>query len=234
MWQVFTAGWILGIVSSFHCIGMCGPLALGLPVQQLSRPWQAFAILSYHMGRVLTYATLGLLSGLLGRRIYIAGFQQVWSISLGLLLLLLVIGHGLNKPGPRIAFLGRFYGLLQGWISRLWSSPAKGSYIVLGMANGLLPCGMVYLALAGALSTSGIKEGVAFMAFFGVGTLPVMLGISYFGRWISLSFRNSIKRSIPFLMAAMAVLLILRGLNLGIPFISPILAGSPGHIISCH
>ena len=234
MWQVITAGWVLGMISSFHCIGMCGPLALGLPVQRLSRPWQIVAILSYHTGRVLTYATLGLLCGLMGRRIYIAGFQQIWSITLGLLLLLFVTGYAWNRSGPRIAFLGRFYGLLQGCISRLWTSPAKSSYVLLGMANGLLPCGMVYLALAGALSTSGVKEGVAFMAFFGAGTFPVMLGISYFGRWISLSFRNSIKRSIPFLMAAMAVLLILRGLNLGIPFISPILAGSPGHIISCH
>jgi sulfite exporter TauE/SafE len=234
MWQVLTAGWALGMISSFHCIGMCGPLALGLPVQRLSRAWQTFAILSYHSGRVLTYATLGLLCGLLGRRIYVAGFQQIWSISLGLLLLLFVIGYGWTRSGPRISFLGRFYGLLQGWIIRLWSSPAKSSYVLLGMANGLLPCGMVYLAIAGALSTSGVKEGVVFMVFFGAGTLPAMLGISYFGRWISLSFRNSIKRSIPFLMAAMAVLLILRGLNLGIPFISPILAGSRGHVMSCH
>lgn len=234
MWQFLTAGLFLGMISSFHCIGMCGPLVMALPVQRLSRPSQIFAILSYHTGRIFTYATLGLLSGLLGRRIYIAGFQQGFSITLGLLLLFWVMTTSFNRNRAKPALLGGFYYWLQQWIIRLWDSPAKSSYVFLGMANGLLPCGMVYLAIAGALSTSQIKEGMAFMVFFGAGTLPVLLGLSYFGRFINLSFRNRVKRSIPVIIAFMGILLILRGLNLGIPFISPVLAGKPGQTISCH
>lgn len=222
------------MVSSFHCIGMCGPLALALPVQRLSRSGQAFAIAAYHLGRVSTYAFLGLICGLLGRRIYIAGFQQAWSITLGTLLLIAVSGYGLSRSKGNGAMIGKLYQGLQGFIARQWSSPSKSSFILLGMANGLLPCGMVYLAIAGALGMSVVKDGVIFMVFFGVGTLPMMLGLSYFRRLISFSFRHRVRSSIPFLIAGMGILLILRGLNLGIPFISPVLAGNPGQIISCH
>lgn len=222
------------MISSFHCLGMCGPLVMALPLQGLSRSWQVFAILSYHTGRIFTYASLGLLSGLLGQRIYMAGFQRSFSITLGLFLLFWVMTNRINRKKAKPALLGRFYNRLQQWILRLWESPAKTSYVFLGMANGLLPCGMVYLAIAGALSTAQIKEGVVFMVFFGAGTLPVLLGLSYFGRFINLSFRNRVKKSIPVFIAFMGILFILRGLNLGIPFISPVLAGKPGQTISCH
>lgn len=242
MWQLFTAGFTLGMISGFHCVGMCGPLALALPVQRLTRSWQFLAILLYNLGRVVTYAALGLLFGLLGRRIYIAGLQQGFSIFLGLLILGILAwrrlrGRGWGSRGAllsRRGLGGNFYRGLQGWIVRLWRSPSKAAFLLLGMANGLLPCGMVYLAIAGALSTSRIAGGVGFMAFFGAGTLPLMIGLSYSGRLISLSFRNHIKKAIPFLMGFAALLLILRGLNLGIPFISPLLASGRGPVISCH
>jgi sulfite exporter TauE/SafE len=102
------------------------------------------------------------------------------------------------------------------------------------MANGVLPCGMVYLAIAGALTASGVADSVVFMAAFGGGTLPAMLGLSLFGMHIKLSIRQQLKKAVPYVMACMAVLLILRGMNLGIPFISPVLAEAPEQAVSCH
>lgn len=104
----------------------------------------------------------------------------------------------------------------------------------MGMANGLLPCGMVYIAIAGALSTADVVSGVLFMAFFGAGTLPAMMMISYFGKMISLSARSSMRKAVPYFVAVMGILLILRGLNLGIPFISPEMPAVSGQVVSCH
>ena len=102
------------------------------------------------------------------------------------------------------------------------------------MANGLLPCGMVYLAIAGALSLSEVPMGMLFMTGFGAGTLPALMALHYSGHLISLSFRQQIKKAMPIFVAGMAVLLVLRGMNLGIPFISPVLAAAPGKAIICH
>lgn len=228
------AGLSLGILSSFHCVGMCGPLVLALPVGHLPRPWKIVAPLMYHAGRIGLYAALGLLFGLMGRRIYMAGFQQFLSIGLGIMILFGVIRDrwGRNRNGSMIA--GKFLPDLRQWTLKLWKSPSKSKFIWLGMANALLPCGMVYLAIAVALSSGRTADAVVFMASFGAGTLPLLLGISYSGNFISLSFRVEIKKKIPLLIALTAILLILRGLNLGIPFISPVLAGSPGHAVSCH
>ncbi len=234
MWPFIAAGFSLGLIGSFHCIGMCGPLALSLPLQNRSAWPKAFAILLYQAGRILTYTALGGIAGMAGRTFFLAGLQQGLSIVLGLLLLLFII---LNRTAARPwqpAFLGKYYRSLQGWIYRLWKTPSHGGFLLMGMANGLLPCGMVWLAMAGALSTGQVKASLLFMALFGAGTIPVMFGISWFAAFISLPVRNRIRQGLPFVMAFMAVLLILRGLNLGIPFISPVSASSPGHPVSCH
>lgn len=234
MWQAAVAGILLGLVSSFHCVGMCGPLALALPVHHLQRLQQALAIGLYNIGRVLTYATLGGLFGWLGRGIYIAGFQQWFSIVMGILILVLaVLFYFMNKSFSP-AWLRRFHEGVQGIMGRLLQKPRLVHYLLLGMANGLLPCGMVYLAIAGAISTTGVEQSVLFMAAFGAGTLPAMLILSFFGFHIKLSLRQQMKKAVPFIIAGMAVLLILRGMNLGIPFVSPVLADAPQPVISCH
>ena len=110
----------------------------------------------------------------------------------------------------------------------------KEGYLFLGMVNGLLPCGMVYVALAAALNFSEVQQSVLFMSGFGAGTIPLMLLLSIAGSSFSFSIRGRIKRVVPYLMTVMAVLLIARGMNLGIPFISPVMASEPSVAIPCH
>jgi len=234
MWQAAIAGSLLGLASSFHCVGMCGPLALALPVHHLQILQQAVAVFLYNLGRVITYAMLGGIFGWLGRGIYIAGFQQWFSIVMGIVILLSAFGYYiLNRPF-NVAWLRKFHSGIQHLMGRLLQSKQLHQYLLLGMANGLLPCGLVYLAIAGSLTTTGIGESILFMASFGTGTLPAMLLLSFFGVHVKLSLRQQMRKAVPFIIAGMAVLLILRGLNLGIPFVSPVLANAPQPVISCH
>ena len=119
-------------------------------------------------------------------------------------------------------------------MSRFLQRKGMESFLLLGIVNGLLPCGMVYLAIAGALSTADTGKAVLFMGFFGAGTMPAMLVLGLFGYKLKISLRQQAKRIMPYMVSVMAVLLILRGMNLGIPFISPVLAPAPQQVITCH
>jgi uncharacterized protein len=234
MLQILIAGFLLGTISSFHCVGMCGPLALALPVQNLSSSNKTLALLLYHCGRIAIYASLGLVFGLMGRGLYLAGFQQWFSIGLGLFMLIFLAQYFGMRILSRAPILYKFNQRIQKLMITLWKSPSKKSFVLMGMANGLLPCGMVYLAVAGALNVSQVRSGVMFMTMFGLGTLPPLFALSFFGSLIRLSMRNKIKQITPFVIAIMAIILILRGLNLGIPFISPLLQADRAPAIICH
>ena len=227
LWSAF----LLGLISSFHCVGMCGPLAMAVPVQHLSATAKKFAIVLYHTGRILTYTLLGLLC----RHIFIAGFQQKASLVLGSIILAVVVYQRLSRNSYTPPIIQSFTNLLQDIMRKLWGKHSSLSAFLLGMTNGLLPCGMVYFALAGALSNDSITGSIMFMGLFGLGTLPLMLSVHFLGTgYLTLSFRSKARQLVPVFIGFMGVLLILRGLNLGIPFISPYLGNEAGKVISCH
>lgn len=229
------AGFTLGAAGSLHCMGMCGPLSMALPVHHFSRSGKLLALLLYQTGRILTYAMIGLLFGLAGRTLYIAGYQQWFSVIMGSLVLLLALLYFVQKRNIRVPLLSKMYmGVQQLIIRVLKSSTSTGSFFLLGLANGLLPCGMVYIALATSLSFSSVTESTGFMASFGAGTLPAMMMVGYAGVMIRPELRAGFRRLVPVFVSLMGVLLILRGLNLGIPFISPELPHAPGDALNCH
>lgn len=209
---------LLGFLGSFHCIGMCGPIALTLPVHHLQGGKKMGGILLYNAGRVAAYMLMGLLFGWLGRQFYIGGWQQGLSIALGVLLLASVIFHRYFHRLPRFAI---WQGKIKMILGRLLAKRQFRTLAAIGFFNGFLPCGLVYLGIAGALATGDILQGALFMGAFGAGTLPAMVAVSWFGQLITLQWRTRIRRLIPVMVSCMAVLLILRGLNLGIPYISP-------------
>lgn len=212
----------LGLLGSFHCVGMCGPIALALPVNQL-RPLAKFiSVLFYNLGRALTYGIFGLLFGLLGQGLFMGGFQQLVSVSLGSLILLSVIYSYLFHKGLfQWKTLNGFVLRLKSGFSILFKHRSAGAMLLIGLLNGLLPCGLVYVAIAGAIASGNFLEGASFMFVFGLGTLPMMLSLSLFGQFLQVKYRNLIRRTVPVFVSMMAVLMILRGLNLGIPYVSP-------------
>lgn len=221
-----TAGLIaalsLGLLGSFHCVGMCGPIALALPVQNLSRADKFFSVLLYNLGRAFTYALFGLLFGLLGQGLFMGGFQQLVSVMLGTLILISVLySYFFHKGLFQWHALNAFVLHMKNSFGALFRQRSAGAMFLIGLLNGLLPCGLVYVAIAGAIASGHYAYGAAFMFVFGLGTLPMMLSLSLFGQFLQVKYRNLVRRSVPVFVSLMAVLMILRGLNLGIPYISP-------------
>lgn len=232
---VLISGFVLGAAGSLHCIGMCGPLSLALPIHHLSKTKKFLSLLLYQFGRIITYSGIGLLFGLAGRRIYIAGYQQYFSIIMGAFIIGLSVLYFLRHRTIHLKFLNRFYFFVQRQISTLLKSAIRPSgFLLMGMANGLLPCGMIYIALAATLSFTEIFQSVGFMAMFGAGTLPAMMLAGYAGQMIKPGWRISLQKLVPVFISAMGILLVLRGMNLGIPFISPELQQSPVDQLICH
>lgn len=232
--QIIIAGLALGAVGSFHCVGMCGPLALALPVYHLSRVQKVIAQLLYNTGRIFTYTLLGLFFGMAGKAFFLAGWQQVFSIATGTIMLLLTILYYFFKKSFQPKWLLKFNRFIQNNTSRFFQQKNTAGYLLPGMLNGLLPCGMIYVAVAAALATGDAIMSALFMASFGLATLPAMLLLGIIGSGISITVRAGIKKLTPFVMIAVACLLILRGMNLGIPYISPALTDQHEEIVSCH
>lgn len=231
--SLLLSGLALGLISGFHCVGMCGPIAFSLPIHYLSTTKKLIGILWYNFGRVVTYSLLGLFFGFIGRQFYLGGFQQRFSIFLGTIILIILLQSIFNKKVIHLNFLNKTNIKLQQFIGKYIQQKQLYGMFLIGVANGLLPCGMVYFAIAGALATGTILGGILFMAFYGLGTMPLMILLSYFGFMINISVRNTMKKLVPYFIAAMAVLLILRGMNLNIPYVSPHLENSASKVISC-
>lgn len=232
LFQILIAGFTIGILGSFHCVGMCGPIALTLPVQDAS-PLKRLGVISlYNLGRVLAYAVIGAIFGVVGKQFFIGGYQQSLSIALGVLLLLFFFFS--SATFIRIRLFERFTTWLKQRLGQLMTGEKKSyTFLLIGFLNGFLPCGLVYVAVAGAVATGAIWKSALFMAGFGMKTFPIMFMITILGKYISVQWRNTMRRMVPVFIVLMAVLLILRGLNLGIPYLSPEMKKTESGTESC-
>ena len=214
IWTAFT----LGLLGSLHCVGMCGPLALAMPYQAATRLGTAANVLLYNAGRILTYALLGLFIGTLGKGLFLAGWQTQFSIGIGILLLIAVVfSINIEYQLLRLPVLKA----LNDWVKRklgiLLRHHGPGALFGIGLLNGLLPCGLVYMAVIGAVSTGSSWSGSLYMAAFGLGTLPLLFTTAVIGQFIHVRWRTYARRLVPVALAVMAVLLIMRGIQFHIP-----------------
>jgi sulfite exporter TauE/SafE len=216
------AGFAIGLVGSFHCVGMCGPIALALPAVFENNIQLFLSRLLYNLGRVITYALFGAVLGLFSNRIIVIGLQQYTSIVLGAIIVLYVVTPRKYKAKlSSTKIYSSINNSIRKGFNKVTQSKSTTSFLLIGIINGFLPCGLVYVALAGALSTGGALSGAIFMAFFGLGTLPIMFITSVAGKYINVSVRRKINKLVPVFAFILGVIFILRGLNLGIPYISP-------------
>ncbi len=211
-----------GFLSSLHCMGMCGPIAMMLPIHGLNASQKAIRIMLYHLGRITSYVILGVLFGWLGRGFFLAGFQQKFSIFIGIAMIVYVLIP--KNKAQQFSFLKPINNVLNHIKKQLGIHLKKTnilSFYIIGFFNGWLPCAMIYVALFGALATQDVFRGAIYMALFGLGTIPLMSAVVYFSQFITATTRNKILKIVPFFIIVLGVLFILRGLNLDIPFLSP-------------
>ena len=213
---------IFGLLGSFHCIGMCGPIAFILPVDRSNNFKKVSQISLYHLGRIITYSLIGLLFGLLGKSFNLFGFQQQLSIFVGILMIVAIIipyntfnKYNLSKP------LYKVISKVKSALGKELKKKSADTFLTIGFLNGFLPCGLVYMALFGALASGDALQGSLYMAVFGIGTIPLMTTAIYFGNILTGKVRYYIRKAIPIVVVLMGVLFILRGMGLGIPYVSP-------------
>ena len=216
------SAFLFGLISSFHCIGMCGPIAMMLPVDRNNQEKKVIQIMTYHLGRLTAYSTIGLVFGLLGKGFFMAGIQQQLSIFIGLAMILVILIP--EKTLAQYNFSKPVYKLISKMKQKLGSHFKNKSFkslFIIGLLNGFLPCGMVYVALFGAIAMQSAGFGVLYMLLFGLGTVPLMSSVVYMNSFITIPIRNRIQKIIPYVGVAIGILFILRGLGLGIPYVSP-------------
>lgn len=231
LWTAF----IVGLVGSLHCVGMCGPIALALPKGGPSQLRFLSGRVLYNTGRVLTYTLMGFVWGLLGQGISLAGYQQGLSLALGVsLLLALLVSVNLESRFIAIPLIDRLMLRLRKALGKLLGQPRQGAMLAIGVLNGFLPCGFVYIGLAGAISMGNAWGGAAYMALFGLGTYPLMLATSLIGGLVGPAFRQHLRPLMTSVALIFALLFILRGLNLGIPYVSPKIATAQTETPVCH
>ena len=209
----------LGLASSLHCVGMCGPIAFSLGLNPTNKIDFAFRNLTYQLGRTTTYTILGCVLGIIGTSISFAGFQQPLSIAVGILMILMPKNLSSNNVGFKP--INSLMLKVKIGLGKFIRKKNYSSLYITGLLNGLLPCGPVYAALTGSIAMGSIFGGGTFMLMFGLGTIPLMFATVFFGQLISHSVREKILKIYPFIMIILGVLFILRGLDLNIPFISP-------------
>jgi uncharacterized protein len=227
LWTAF----LLGLAGSLHCAGMCGPLVLALAKARPRTVHESTGRVCYHLGRVASYCVLGLMLGFLGQLVAPAGFQRWLSITLGVVLLAaLWVASKVSLAAP----VWKWVAWLKGSMRALLQKDSLASQATMGALNGLLPCGLVYVAAAGATAAGNPLTGATYMALFGLGTWPMMLGIHFAGQRLPLPSRLSLGSVTRVAVVLMATLLILRGLELGIPFVSPDLSSASDGSARCH
>jgi sulfite exporter TauE/SafE len=211
---------------------MCGPIALALPIYDKPIQQRLYFGLSYNIGRLIAYSIIGVVFGSIGQQFFIGGYQQFLSVLLGVIILLMVFFSRLFESDKFTLFSFSAY-LKSALVVLFKSDKTIVTYLAIGFLNGLLPCGLVYVAIAGATATGSLVNGALFMSGFGLGTFPVLFALIYFGKFISLSVRNRIRSAVPAMVVLMALFMILRGLNLGIPYLSPSLVQTSTGVHSC-
>lgn len=213
---------IFGLLGSFHCVGMCGPIAFMLPVDRTNSYKKIIQIFTYHLGRILAYSLIGLFFGLVGKSLYIFGIQQQLSIAIGVLMILVVLiptqilnNYNFSKP------IYKLISKVKSSLGQALKKKTADTFLTIGFLNGFLPCGLVYMAVFASITTQNALQGSIYMALFGLGTIPLMTSAIYLGKFLNQTVKQRIQKAIPVFVIVIGLLFILRGLGLGIPYLSP-------------
>ncbi len=219
--ELFYAALIFGLLTGFHCIGMCGPITIALPLNRHSWLHKTFGSLTYNTGRMITYTFMGAVFGLLGQGLVLSGFQQWLSIVIGSIMILSVFFPLLFESVFVKSPLFHLVNQIKHKLGLLFGKKSYPALFLIGLLNGLLPCGSVYAAIGLSLASENVGSGAACMALFGLGTIPIMLNLSLLGNFFTIKIRSKIRRLVPLFIVLMGLWFIMKGLGLGVHLLSP-------------
>jgi hypothetical protein len=231
---MLATAFVLGVAGSAHCVGMCGPIALAVPSPRNTWGARLLSTVLLNGGRLTSYALLGAAIGVFGAGMRLAGLQQVVSIVAGVLLLLSVLVPGLLEQWSPTGRMAMALGGVRGTLAKNLKRTTPEALFFTGMLNGLLPCGLVYAALIGASTMPSPMEGTLFMALFALGTWPALFAVRMSAGFFGPGMRGRLRRLSPVLVSMVALLMILRGMELGIPYVSPAAAPVGAEVTACH
>ncbi len=214
----YLIGFSIGLLGSLHCVGMCSPL---MAVVFQKKNILSSGFLFYQFGRISTYIILGVLAGLAGAVVFLNQLQQPVSISIGVILILFAFFQFWPNLGNN-SLTGGLTKIISKLFRQFKGKSHPFSRYVLGFANGLLPCGLVYFGVANAITAENWWQGGVFMLFFGFGTIPALIAAPSI-LWFLTKYVNQKWNWNQLLFFVFGVLLIVRGLGLGIPYLSPII-----------
>jgi sulfite exporter TauE/SafE len=217
--SIFVTALILGLSANLHCLGMCGPIALSAPLNHSSLFHKISSIIQYNAGRIGVYSLLGFLTGFVGLSLSTLGVLQWASMIAGAGIILYAWKNYLEKFLPSLSLPLSF--IPSGTMSFILHKSGPWKLILLGILNGILPCGMVYLGLIHSLLSPTPLEASMAMFFFGIGTLPIMVSLQLVSTTFTQQLRRRLTKAVPIVLTLVGSLMILRGANLGIPFVSP-------------
>lgn len=206
---------LFGLLSSWHCGVMCGPLVGSL---NLNQAW--YRQLLYHIFRISAYILMGAILGGIGIFFGALHIQQAISIAIGGILILGVIHVTLlDKYVSRLIFYRKIVHSMKKRISgkRTWYNHA-----LMGFFNGLLPCGLVYTMMILAFGSQHSGHGILIMAFFGIGTMPILLLTPRTIHWIRSKFQMTFRFAYSFLSVSIGLLFILKGFHADIMTVNPL------------
>lgn len=227
---------ILGLLGSFHCVGMCGPIAFMLPVDRSNSTKKVVQILTYHFGRVLAYSLIGIVFGLVGKGLYLFGVQQQLSIAIGILMIVIVLiptqifnKYNFSKP------IYKLISKVKSSLGQALKKKTADTFLTIGFLNGFLPCGLVYMAVIASMATQSAIQSSLYMVLFGLGTIPLMTTAIYIGKFLNATVKQRIQKAIPVFVVIIGLLFIFRGMGLGIPYLSPTpVVEMASSTIDCH
>ncbi len=214
----FLMVFLMGFTGSLHCAGMCGPIIWIMPFQVFSGFKRVLAIAMYHIGRISVYALMAIVLHSF-KELFNPRVQQYVSVFSGVLLL--IAGIITFIPGHKIKFKLPWSEQVKTMLGKVIGNPGLGAITSAGILNGLLPCGLVYMALSATMVMPTAREAAMLMYVFGIGTVPMLVGITLLKSRIKLIKSGNINKFAPLIVFSFGLLFVLRGLNLGIPYVSP-------------
>ena len=207
----------MGLIGSMHCAGMCGPIAISLPyrVGMQTNEETFFKILVYNLGRIITYAFFGFLFGIVGKSFFTMGIQKWFLITLAVLLIIIAIfSIDIETKALKIPAIGKFNKKVKELLAKSLKNATVKSFLYIGILNGFLPCGLVYMAIVAAIATGGVLNSVLYMILFGIGTMPMMMALGYGGHLLSTRFRTFLRKLYPVFMIIFAILFLMRAFKI--------------------